>query len=178
MPADASSLHAFETAAPDAAGAGTSSSSSRHTKKAAPAARTLRVTLLLCLLVVSAGVVHSLDAMQLQLLIESLHDAPLASMAMFVLLFGAAVVLLVPGMLLTVGSGAAFGLVSGAVVAFLGTLLGQVRARVGGWVRRSRSHRSEQAGWRHVLLTWVVVPHARTHAHAGAGLPAGPLPAA
>lgn len=88
----------------------------------------MRFTMLLCLLFVSAGVATYLDAQQLQLLIESLRGAPVASMLVFTILFGAAVVLLVPGMLLSIGSGAAFGLAAGSVVAWLGTVLGQVGA--------------------------------------------------
>lgn len=88
----------------------------------------MRLTILLCILFLSAGLATYLDAHQLELLIESLRDAPLASMLVFTALFGAAVVLLVPGMLLSIGSGAAFGLVSGSTVAWLGTILGQVGA--------------------------------------------------
>lgn len=88
----------------------------------------MRLTILLCILFLSAGLATYLDAQQLQLLIESLKDAPMASMLVFTVLFGAAVVLLVPGMLLSIGSGAAFGVMSGSVVAWLGTVLGQVGA--------------------------------------------------
>lgn len=91
-------------------------------------ARWMRLTILLCILFLSAGLATYLDAHQLELLIESLRDAPLASMLIFTALFGAAVVLLVPGMLLSIGSGAAFGLISGSTVAWLGTVLGQVGA--------------------------------------------------
>lgn len=88
----------------------------------------MRLTILLCILFLSAGLATYLDAKQLELLIESLRDAPLLSMLVFTALFGAAVVLLVPGMLLSIGSGAAFGLMAGCVVAWLGTVLGQVGA--------------------------------------------------
>ena len=88
----------------------------------------MRLTILLCLLFVSAGMATYLDAQQLQLLIESLRGAPIASMAVFTVLFAVAVVLLVPGMFLSIGSGAAFGLAAGTLVAWLGTVLGQVGA--------------------------------------------------
>lgn len=110
-------------------GSGSSNSGRPEESMAAKAAaRHMRLTLLLCLVLVSVGVVQYLDARQLELLIESVRGAPLASMLVFVVLFAAAVVLLVPGMLLSVGSGAAFGLVSGSIVAWLGTVLGQVGA--------------------------------------------------
>lgn len=115
---------AFESAPPADAAAG----AARRNAVDKENARWMRLTILLCILFLSAGLATYLDAKQLELLIESLRDAPLASMLVFIALFGAAVVLLVPGMLLSIGSGAAFGLLSGSIVAWLGTVLGQVGA--------------------------------------------------
>lgn len=114
---------AFESASTEAAAA-----ARRRSAADKESAHWIRLTILLCILFLSAGLATYLDAQQLQLLIESLKDAPMASMLVFTVLFGAAVVLLVPGMLLSVGSGAAFGVMSGSVVAWLGTVLGQVGA--------------------------------------------------
>ncbi|KAF6259541.1 snare associated Golgi protein-domain-containing protein [Scenedesmus sp. NREL 46B-D3] len=87
-----------------------------------------RVMALVCLLLVSAGLSRYLDAQQLQAMVEGLQGAHLGSIVVFVLLFAAAVVLLLPGMLLSIGAGAAFGFYVGWVVAWLGTILGQVGA--------------------------------------------------
>lgn len=121
-----SSRRAFESA--PAAAAAAAADTPRRSAIDRENARWMRLTILLCILFLSAGLATYLDAHQLELLIESLRDAPLASMLVFTALFGAAVVLLVPGMLLSIGSGAAFGLVSGSTVAWLGTVLGQVGA--------------------------------------------------
>jgi len=160
-----SSRRAFESASrPDTAAAG----DSRHHAAARESARWMRLTVLLCLLFVSAGLATYLDAQQLQMLIESLKGAPLASMLVFTVLFAAAVVLLVPGMLLSIGSGAAFGLVAGSVVAWLGTVLGQggafllgrylLRDVVVGYLEKRVPHFKaldagiSEDGWRLVLL--------------------------
>lgn len=161
-----SSRRAFESASrPDTAAA---AGDSRHHAAARESARWMRLTVLLCLLFASAGLATYLDAQQLQMLIKSLKGAPLASMLVFTVLFAAAVVLLVPGMLLSIGSGAAFGLVAGSVVAWLGTVLGQggafllgrylLRDVVVGYLEKRVPHFKaldagiSEDGWRLVLL--------------------------
>lgn len=94
----------------------------------AGAAVRTRLTLLVCLLLVSAALTQSLDDQHLQAMIEQMHDARLASLIVFVLLFAVAVVLLLPGMLLSIGAGAAYGFPIGSIVAWLGTVLGQAGA--------------------------------------------------
>eukprot|EP00878_Enallax_costatus_P011940 GHUV01012467.1.p1 GENE.GHUV01012467.1~~GHUV01012467.1.p1 ORF type:complete len:302 (+),score=67.68 GHUV01012467.1:102-1007(+) len=91
------------------------------------AART-RLTLLVCLLLLSATVAQYLNAQQLQLLVESAQHARLGSIVVFTLLFGIAVVLLLPGMLLSIATGAAYGFYIGLGIAWTGTVLGQVGA--------------------------------------------------
>jgi uncharacterized membrane protein YdjX (TVP38/TMEM64 family) len=113
---------AFESAA--AAGDGDVGASAAKQS----ASRYLRLMLLLCLVLVSAAAVRYLDAAQLELLVSSLQDAPVASMLVSTLLFGVAVVALVPGMLLSIASGAAHGWYGGTAVAFVGTVGGQVGA--------------------------------------------------
>lgn len=121
-----SSRRAFDTA--PAANAAATAADRRRDAVDRETSRWMRFTILLCVMFLSAGLATYLDAQQLELLIESLRNAPLASCLVFTLLFAAAVVLLVPGMLLSIGSGAAFGLMAGSVVAWLGTVLGQVGA--------------------------------------------------
>eukprot|EP00775_Hariotina_reticulata_P006317 gene6317-6552_t len=87
-----------------------------------------RMTLLVCLLLVALAATQYMDAAQLQWLIESIRTAPLASALLCIVLFGAAVVLLLPGMLLSIGAGAAYGFHVGFVVAWCGTVLGQAGA--------------------------------------------------
>jgi uncharacterized membrane protein YdjX (TVP38/TMEM64 family) len=87
-----------------------------------------RVAVLVCLLLVSAMLSRYLDAQQLQAIVDGLQGAHLGSIVVFVLLFAVAVVLMLPGMLLSIGAGAAFGFYVGCVVAWLGTVLGQVGA--------------------------------------------------
>jgi membrane protein DedA with SNARE-associated domain len=161
-----SSRHALESALP--ADAAAAAASSRRNAIDKENARWMRLTILLCILFLSAGLATYLDAKQLELLIESLRDAPLLSMLVFTVLFGAAVVLLVPGMLLSIGSGAAFGLMAGCVVAWLGTVLGQIGAFLLGryllrdvvvnYLEKHVSHFSSvdasisEDGWRLVVL--------------------------
>lgn len=91
------------------------------------AART-RLTLLLCLIFLSAVGTQCLNAEQLQILVEWLQHARLGSMIIFTVLFAIAVVMLLPGMLLSIATGAAYGCGLGVVIAWLGTVLGQVGA--------------------------------------------------
>ncbi|WIA08706.1 hypothetical protein OEZ85_008130 [Tetradesmus obliquus] len=87
-----------------------------------------RLTVLVCLMLVSATLYQYLDAQQLQRIVDGLQGAHLGSIIVFVMLFAVAVVLMLPGMLLSIGAGAAFGFYVGCVVAWLGTILGQVGA--------------------------------------------------
>lgn len=87
-----------------------------------------RLTLLVGLILLSAASLHYLDAQQLQLLVQSVQHARLGSIAVFIVLFGVAVVLLLPGMFLSIATGAAYGFHTGLVIAWLGTVLGQVGA--------------------------------------------------
>jgi uncharacterized membrane protein YdjX (TVP38/TMEM64 family) len=86
------------------------------------------MTLLVCLMFVALAATQYVDAAQLQWLIESIRTAPLGSALLCIVLFAAAVVLLLPGMLLSIGAGAAYGFHVGFVVAWFGTVLGQVGA--------------------------------------------------
>eukprot|EP00879_Flechtneria_rotunda_P001777 GHRR01001941.1.p1 GENE.GHRR01001941.1~~GHRR01001941.1.p1 ORF type:complete len:304 (+),score=71.64 GHRR01001941.1:346-1257(+) len=87
-----------------------------------------RLTLLVCLLLISGAFAQYIDAQQLHGMIEDIQAAPVASIVMFTLLFGMAIVLLLPGMALSIGAGAAYGFTTGFVVAWLGTVLGQMGA--------------------------------------------------
>lgn len=87
-----------------------------------------RLTLLACLILVSIAFVQYLDARQLQILVESVQHARLGSIVVFTLLFGTAVVLLLPAMFLSIATGAAYGFYIGLPIALLGSVLGQVGA--------------------------------------------------
>lgn len=87
-----------------------------------------RLTLLVCLILLSGASIHSLDAQQLQVLVDGVHHLRLGSIALFIVLFAVAVVLLLPGMLLSFAAGAAYGFYIGLAISWLGTVLGQVGA--------------------------------------------------
>lgn len=92
------------------------------------AAAHTRLTLLVCVILLSLTLAQYVDAQRLQILVESVQHARLGSIVVFTLLFGTAVVLLLPGMLLSIATGAAYGFYIGLGIAWTGTFLGQVSA--------------------------------------------------
>ncbi|KAF8072707.1 TVP38/TMEM64 family membrane protein [Scenedesmus sp. PABB004] len=127
---EAARLLGHGPAAAELAG-GVAAACARFRATAEHASAGTRVTLLLCLLLVSAAAAQFADAAHLQRLVEgAAGGGGVLGVVVFVLLFAVAVVLLLPGMLLSIGAGAAYGWGLGAVVAWLGTLGGQVGAFV------------------------------------------------
>eukprot|EP00877_Chromochloris_zofingiensis_P014815 jgi/Chrzof1/9588/Cz04g08160.t1 len=95
--------------------------------KPQPASAT-KLGLLVCLVLLSASCAYLLNAETLSSLFERLKEDPLSSLVVFFLLFVGGIVILLPGMVLTIGTGAVYGFLLGACISWLATSIGQTLA--------------------------------------------------
>jgi uncharacterized membrane protein YdjX (TVP38/TMEM64 family) len=113
-----------------------------------------RVALVVCMLLVSVVLSQLLDAARVQAFVRDMRSAGLVSAPMVVVMFAAAVVLLLPAMLISAGAGAAYGVVQGTAIAWTGTVAGQVAAfMLGRHLLRELVHAyalSHVPGWRSI----------------------------
>jgi uncharacterized membrane protein YdjX (TVP38/TMEM64 family) len=128
----------------------------------------VRCLILLVLLGLSIAAARFCTTDNLHMIVQFVQEDPTSSLALFVIVYSTGLVLMVPGMMLGIGAGAAYGFLTGALVSWVSTCLGQtgafllgrytLRDAVAGFLARKFPNFSaidqniSQQGWKLVLL--------------------------
>lgn len=128
----------------------------------------VRCLILLVLLGMSIAAARFCTTDNLHMIVQFVQEDPTSSLALFVIVYSTGLVLMVPGMMLGIGAGAAYGFLTGALVSWVSTCLGQtgafllgrytLRDAVAGFLARkfpnfaAIDQNISQQGWKLVLL--------------------------